>query len=90
MTDLADIRREIDEVDAALTKLFVRRMKAVDRVAAVKRATGRPIRDAAREAAVLDRAAALAGPEFAADARRFFDALMTISRERENTCTTST
>ena len=51
-------RAEIDTVDAQLAALFERRMAAVLQVAEYKRAHGLPIYDAAREAAVLEKAAA--------------------------------
>jgi len=56
--DLDAARREIDAVDAELAALFERRMAAVLAVAEYKRAHGLPIYDAAREAVVLQKAAA--------------------------------
>ena len=58
MDALEHARAEIDEVDAQLAALFERRMAAVLLVAEYKRAHGLPIFDAAREAAVLEKAAA--------------------------------
>ena len=58
MDALEHARAEIDEVDAQLAALFERRMAAVLQVAEYKRAHGLPIFDAAREAAVLEKAAA--------------------------------
>ena len=51
-------RAEIDAVDAQLAALFERRMAAVLSVAQYKQAHGLPIFDAAREAVVLEKAAA--------------------------------
>ena len=51
-------RAEIDTVDAQLAALFERRMAAVLQVAEYKRAHGLPVYDAARETAVLEKAAA--------------------------------
>ena len=56
MDALEQARAEIDEVDAQLAALFERRMAAVLLVAEYKRAHGLPIFDAAREAAVLEKA----------------------------------
>ena len=81
--ELSDIRKEIDAIDEEMAKLFVRRMKAVDAVAAAKRASGAPVLDAAREREVLERAAAHAGPGLTDEARRFFSDLMAISRARQ-------
>ena len=58
MDALEQARAEIDTVDAQLAALFERRMTAVLQVAEYKRAHGLPIYDAAREAAVLEKAAA--------------------------------
>ena len=58
MDALEQARREIDTVDAQLAALFERRMAAVLQVAEYKRAHGLPIYDAARETAVLEKAAA--------------------------------
>ena len=58
MDALEQARAEIDTVDAQLAALFDRRMAAVLQVAEYKRAHGLPIYDAAREAAVLEKAAA--------------------------------
>ncbi len=51
--DLAAARREIDEIDGEMAKLFCRRMQAVGSVAAYKQAHGLPILDEAREAEVI-------------------------------------
>ena len=58
MDALEQARAEIDAVDAQLAALFERRMTAVLQVARYKQAHGLPIFDAAREAAVLEKAAA--------------------------------
>ena len=58
MDTLEQARAEIDAVDGQLAALFERRMAAVLSVAQYKQAHGLPIFDAAREAAVLEKAAA--------------------------------
>ena len=58
MDALQNARAEIDAVDAQLAALFERRMAAVLTVAQYKKEHGLPIFDAAREAVVLDKAAA--------------------------------
>ena len=60
MDTLEQARAEINAVDAQLAALFERRMAAVLQVAEYKRAHGLPIFDAAREAAVLEKALAAA------------------------------
>ena len=58
MDALEQARAEIDTVDAQLAALFERRMATVLQVAEYKRAHGLPVYDAARETAVLEKAAA--------------------------------
>ena len=58
MDTLEQARAEIDAVDAQLAALFERRMAAVLSVAQYKQAHGLPIFDAAREAVVMEKAAA--------------------------------
>lgn len=50
---LQEARKTIDQVDAQMAALFVQRLRAVEQVAAYKKAHGLPILDAAREEAVL-------------------------------------
>ena len=81
--ELTEIRREIDEIDDEMAKLFVRRMKAADAVAAAKRGTGKPVFDPARERDILARIATEVGPDLADEARLLFATLMSISRGRQ-------
>jgi chorismate mutase/prephenate dehydratase len=52
---LENARHTIDEVDAQMAELFEKRMQAVTDVARWKAENGRPVLDAAREQAVIDR-----------------------------------
>jgi chorismate mutase/prephenate dehydrogenase len=58
--DLIELRRRIDAIDHELVELLARRNDVVREVAAVKRQSGFPIRDAGRETALLNDRAALA------------------------------
>ena len=55
MEELEQARAEIDRIDAQLTELFEARMEAVRAVSACKEGLGLPVRDEAREAAVLEK-----------------------------------
>lgn len=57
--DLTQIRQNIDAIDKELIALLEQRMTLVSQVAAFKKETGKPILDAAREEAVLDKVAHL-------------------------------
>lgn len=52
---LEELRKEIDTIDASLTDLLVKRMECSERIAEVKKETGRDVFDPAREKAVIDR-----------------------------------
>ena len=59
MNLLEEARIEINAVDAEMAKLFERRMRAAEKVAAYKKEMGLPILDPAREAKVIERGASL-------------------------------
>lgn len=54
MTDLAALRRELDEVDRGLVDLIARRLEIVAGVGAAKAGTDTPVRDVDRERKVLE------------------------------------
>lgn len=55
MNDLEMAREEINAVDLEMARLFERRMEACARIAAYKKEHGLPVRDPAREEALLAR-----------------------------------
>lgn len=75
---LSDIRKEIDEIDSELLKLFLRRMEAAGKVAMVKKRDGLPISNPAREEEILD-AFEREGGEFGSGARTLLASLIDIS-----------
>ena len=60
---LDEARRIINEVDAQMAELFVRRMRAAETVYEYKQEMGLPIPDEKREAAVIERNAVLVEDE---------------------------
>ena len=77
--ELAEIRRSIDNIDAALIHLLAERFKQTRKVGALKAKVGLPPADPAREAQMLQRLRALAtsaelDPEFA---EKFMNFLVT-------------
>ena len=81
--ELNEIRKEIDAIDEEMTRLFVRRMKAADEVAAAKRGSSRPVFDPVREREILARVSRTVGPDLENEAKLFFATLMSISRGRQ-------
>ena len=77
---LDEARRTIDEVDRQMAGLFGRRMQAVAQIAAYKAERGLPIRDEAREAAVVERNSALVDYEVRSYYQRFLE------KEIEESC----
>jgi chorismate mutase len=59
-TELASLRKSIDNIDAALVHLLAERFKVTQQVGRLKARSGMPPSDPAREAAQLQRLRALA------------------------------
>ena len=78
--ELNDIRRDIDAIDDELVRLFSRRMDCARQVAEAKQLIGRPIRDPARERAIVNRLTARAGDEYAPYVRDLYAHIFNLSR----------
>ena len=82
MRNLDEVRKDINETDKELARLFERRMDLSKEVADYKRANGLPVFDAAREAAVIERfTGSLANRAYAPWATRIICDLMNCSKE---------
>ena len=83
---LDELRKEIQEVDAAIVDLLGRRMSIVREIGEVKRSQGIAVVDPAREAAVVAYVAQLARtaglPE--GDVRELFWRIMALSRREQH------
>lgn len=79
---LDEKRQAIDQIDAAIIALLGQRYAMTDAIGAEKRAQGLPIRDMAREEAVLAKVAAAATKD-STDIIRVFRTLMDTSRQRQ-------
>ena len=77
------IRRAIDSVDGSIARLAARRLELARLVGAVKKASGRPIRDEAREASVRARFAEALGSN-APGATRLADTLIDLALDAEH------
>ncbi len=87
MSELDELRREIDAIDRRMTELFRRRMEVTRQVGEYKLAHGLPVLDQARERQVLAEKAALAGPELAPAAVRLYQTVMALSRRQQRDLT---
>lgn len=78
---LQQARGEIDSIDAQMAALFEQRMQAVGKVAQYKAATGKPVFDPAREAAVIEKnAARLQNEALRPYFKAFLEEAMAVSR----------
>ena len=84
MEEMEKLRREISDVDAALVPLLLRRMEISGRIGAYKRARAIPVRDEAREQAVLECVATQAGAEMGEYLREIYLAIMAASRRYQS------
>lgn len=87
---LQTLRQELDKIDDALVALFVRRMDAVQNIAAYKQENGISVLDEDRERQVLARAKEKAGG-YQAEAEQLMQLMMKLSRDaqkRYNQCST--
>ena len=78
--DLSEIRQQIDEIDQELVGLFCRRMGLSAQVADYKKANNLPIFAPARERAIRQKVAELAGPEMENYTRVLYSMLFELSR----------
>ena len=80
MTDIKELRAEIDRIDSEIIRLYGERMDTARRIGQYKKEHGLPVTDTGREQEVLKRVSELAGEENAEGARELFRLLMAQSR----------
>lgn len=81
--ELRDLRKEIDDIDDELVKLFCRRMEVAERVAAYKQEKGLPVLDASREETKLQDVMKMAGPEMEEYVLHLYKTLFEVSRAHQ-------
>ena len=84
MSELSDIRVEIDKIDRRIVELYEQRLQLTSQVAEYKMKTGKAVYDPEREAQKLDTLAALASSErVAGQVRKLFQTIMDLSKEQQ-------
>lgn len=84
MNQLEDVRKEIDEIDEQLARLFEKRMQASSEVAQYKIAHDMPVFDAAREKVVIANSEArIHDEDLKEDYGRWIQKLMDISKKKQ-------
>ncbi len=80
--DLKELRNEIDRIDAELLPLFLKRLEISGQIAAYKKDHDLPVLNKEREKEILAQVAEESGDK-AAYACRFYEAILEISRSRQ-------
>ena len=78
--NLDEVRVKINDINDQMLALFKERMELSKDVAAAKKEMNKAIYDAKRERDILDKVTKDAGPDLDLYARRFFEALFSLSR----------
>ena len=85
---LDNLRTQIDGIDDELAALLARRMDLAAQVAAIKRETGVPVLQPAREQAILARLDEQVEPECRPALQMIYEAIFQASREYQTTIMT--
>lgn len=80
VVDLQDLRKQIDEIDIQIQRLFEMRMDIVRRVAAFKKENNLPVLQSGREEEILARVTENAAPGYADCDKALFANMMDISK----------
>ena len=84
MSELEQLRRDIDAIDRQIVDLMKRRMETVAQVAEYKKANNMPVLDTSRERALLSKVGQEAGEELADYVQSMYRTIMAASRSYEN------
>lgn len=84
MSELEQLRGDIDAIDRKIVDLMKRRMETVAQVAEYKKANNMPVLDTSRERALLSKVGQEAGEELADYVQSMYRTIMAASRSYEN------
>lgn len=83
--ELNELRKEINDIDSEIVRLFQRRMEVAANVAEYKKEHSLPVLDAARERELLSRIADMAGEELGGYAKTLYRTMMDVSKAYQYT-----
>lgn len=83
MKDIAELRRDIDEIDDKIAELFLKRMDMMEEVAEAKKGSSASISDPARERLILSRVTNAVGEKHEDAARLLFRTMFGITKARQ-------
>ncbi|MBO4769162.1 MAG: iron-containing alcohol dehydrogenase [Clostridia bacterium] len=78
---IEDIRKEIDRIDAEMAELFVRRMKASERIAEYKAQNGAPVFDKEREKRIIENGCRRVPEQIETYYREFISGVIGLSKD---------
>jgi chorismate mutase len=81
--DLQDFRRELDEIDTELLRLFCRRMAIVEEIGAYKIKNGLQVTDPERERRIFSRIAQESPEGLEDDAAALYTTILELSRAKQ-------
>lgn len=84
MKTLEECRKQIDQIDSELVKIFEKRMETAGEIAAYKKEHGLAVLDSSRERDKMQRVAQMADPAFCDDVRQLYSLIMDLSKEYQN------
>ena len=82
--DINELRKEIDNIDDQIAKLFKQRMISVGQVAESKKQSGKAVRDSKREDQIIDRILSQTTPDISGYVRPLYSTLFGLSRSYQN------
>lgn len=80
---LLPYRRQLDQIDGCMTRLYERRMRIVEKIAEYKKAHGLAVLDSAREGEKLDSIAKRLPDDLADSGRELYKAIMALSKDHQ-------
>lgn len=91
MSDINELRNQIDHIDASIKELFLQRMAVCREVGRYKAEKGLPVLDAKREKELLESKLKDVNIDERQSVKKFFECIMDISKdEQKRICTNST
>lgn len=84
MTDLCELREQIDSIDNAIFELFTQRADLAEQIAAAKQREGRAVLDPERERVKVLAAREKVPADLQDEGERLMELLMEASRKRQN------
>ena len=83
ISEISELRKQIDAIDRELVELYRRRMETVGAIGQYKREHGLPVLDSGREKSLLDKVAKQAGEAYEEGIRELYQLLLEQSRRHQ-------